>query len=69
MSDIAELFARDPLSLTRENIDEIITYYRAARANFILGEKQAGATKKMKAAAGPKVKMTSLDLDELMSKG
>ena len=42
MSDMAELFARDPLKHTRESIDEIITYYRGARANFILGEKSAG---------------------------
>lgn len=69
MSDMAELFARDPLKHTRESIDEIITYYRGARANFILGEKSAGSTKKAKAAAVPKgEKLGSLDLDELLGK-
>ncbi len=66
MSDIARLFAEDPLNLTKANIDEIIAYYRTARANFNTGEKAAGSTKKMKAAgeAGPKI--TSLDLDKLL---
>lgn len=67
MSDIAELFTRDPLSLTRENIDEIIAHYRTARANFNLGEKQAGSTKKLK--AGPKVEIKDApkkDLKDLL---
>lgn len=69
MSDMSELFARDPLKHTRESIDEIITYYRGARANFILGEKSAGSTKKAKAAAVPKgEKLGSLDLEELLGK-
>ena len=50
MSDMAELFARDPLKHTRESIGEIVTYYRQARVNFNLGEKSAGSTKKAKAA-------------------
>lgn len=69
MTDMAELFSRDPLKHTRESIDEIITYYRGARANFILGEKSAGSTKKAKATAVPKgEKLGSLDLDELLGK-
>lgn len=69
MTDMTELFARDPLKHTRESIDEIITYYRNARANFILGEKSAGSTKKAKAAAMPKgERLGSLDLDELLGK-
>lgn len=68
MSDMAELFSRDPLNHTRESIDEIIAYYREARKNFNLGEKSAGKTPKAKAekAAGPK--LTALDLDELLNK-
>lgn len=69
MSDMAELFARDPLNHTRESIDAIIAYYREARKNFILGEKSAGSTKKMKAAPksdGPK--LGSDDLMNLMNK-
>lgn len=65
MSDIARLFAEDPLNLTKSNIDEIIAYYRTARANFNTGEKAAGSTKKMK-AAGETAKITSLDLDKLL---
>ncbi len=68
MSDMAELFARDPLKHTRASIDEIITYYRGARAAFNLGEKSAGSTKKAK-AVGPKVeKLDKLDLDDLLGK-
>lgn len=69
MSDMAELFARDPLKHTRESIDSIIVYYREARKNFALGEKSAGSTKKMKAvpkADGPK--LGSDDLMDLMNK-
>ncbi len=67
MSDMAELFSRDPLRHTRESIDEIITYYRAARVNFALGEKSAGSTKKAKAAPVPKgEKLGALDLDQLL---
>lgn len=68
MSDMAELFSRDPLKHTRESIDEIITYYRGARANFILGEKSAGSTKKAKAVAPKGEKLGSLDLDDLLGK-
>lgn len=69
MTDMTELFARDPLKHTRESIDEIIAYYRQARANFNLGEKSAGSTKKAKASALPKgEKLGSLDLDDLLGK-
>ena len=65
MSDsIAELFARDPLSLTRENIESIIAYYRENREKFVSGIKAPAATKTR--AAKPKAeKLTSLTLDEL----
>lgn len=66
MTDIARLFAEDPLSLTRDNIDEIIKYYRTARANFNTGEKAAGSTKKMKAAGEPGPKVSTIDLDKLL---
>lgn len=67
MSDIAALFQLDPLSLTKDNIDAIITYYRGARESFILGEKAAGSTKKMKEKSAPGPKLSSLDLDDLMN--
>ena len=62
MSDIAELFARDPLELSKQDLGEIVTYYRQKRAQFNLGDKTAGSTKKMKADT-PKIKMSA---DELL---
>jgi Holliday junction resolvase len=44
---MSELFARDPLNLTKEDIDQIIEYYRARRTQFNLGIKDAGAAKKL----------------------
>lgn len=61
MSDIAAIFARDPLELTREDRAEIIKYYREKRAQFNLGDKTAGSTKKMKAET-PKVKTSASEL-------
>lgn len=62
MSDIAELFARDPLSLSKQDIGEIVKYYREKRAQFNLGDKTAGSTKKMKSEPGPKI----TDVNELL---
>jgi hypothetical protein len=58
MTDIGELFARDPALLTREDIDEMIKVYREARHQFVMGNVSAGATKKVTA---PKPKITNLD--------
>lgn len=38
---LAELFARDPLTLTREDLDRIIEKLRESRKNFVLGGKTA----------------------------
>lgn len=62
MSDLATLFATDPLGLSDQDLNTIISKYREARKNFNLGEKSAGATKKV-AAKQPKI--TDLDLGEL----
>lgn len=35
MSDIATLMARDPLSLTAPDIDEVILYFRSQRVTFL----------------------------------
>lgn len=59
MSDIAAIFAKDPLELTNPDIEDIIKYYREKRAQFNLGDKTAGATKKI---AGPKI----TNVDELL---
>lgn len=49
---LAELFSRDPLTLTREDIDKMIEHYREQRKYFKLSGKVAPPTKKV-------------DLDEL----
>jgi len=58
MSDLQKLFDTDPLSLTSQNLDELIAYYREARKNFNLEGKSA----KPKA----KAKVDSIDLDALL---
>ena len=63
MSTIQEIFDRDPLSLTKEDRAVLIGYYRQARANFALGDKSAGSTKKA-TAKGPKI--TTLDIEDLL---
>lgn len=45
MSDIATLFARDPLELTREDVSQIVTEMRKSRHAFSLGNAKAGSTK------------------------
>ena len=65
MTDIARLFAEDPLNFTKADITEIIKYYRQASASFANGERAAGATKKLPGAPkAPKEK--KLDLDDLL---
>lgn len=59
-STLAELFARDPLSLTKPDIGVIVHYYRENRAKFNLGDNKAGKAPKAKTE-----KATSLNLDEL----
>ncbi len=44
---ISELFARDPLQLTKPDRDLIIEYYRRKRQQFNLGIKDAGSSKKL----------------------
>ena len=45
MSDIQELFSRDPLSLSREDLTQIVERFRASRQQFNLGNRMAGSTK------------------------
>lgn len=45
MSDIAELFARDPLKLTKTDITKIIEEMRKSRHAFNAGNMKAGSTK------------------------
>jgi hypothetical protein len=45
MTDIATLFARDPLELTRDDITAIVETMRKSRHAFTLGNMKAGSTK------------------------
>jgi hypothetical protein len=55
---ISELFSRDPLSLTKPEIDGIIEFYRKKRAQFNLGIKDAGSSKNL----GEKIDLEELGL-------
>lgn len=63
MSDISELFGRDPLSYTREGgeVRKIVEHFRKARGQFNLGNMKAGATK-TKAPSEKAQKVASLGL-------
>lgn len=56
MTDLATLFARDPLSLTQEDISIIVDEMRKSRHAFNAGNIRAGSTKpkteKQKTLAG-----------------
>lgn len=63
MTDIAELFARDPLELTKDDVTEIILHFRKCRAQFNLGAMSAGSTKPKSEKAKAADKLTeSLNL-------
>jgi len=63
MTDIAELFVRDPEKVTRDDIKDLVAKYREARQQFILGVKQAGNPKKIKAEQPKITNLDDLDLD------
>ena len=65
MSDIQTLFDRDPLGLTTQDLDSIISTLRTQRANYNLGEKAAGKMPKAKAEKKPVSKITAIDLASL----
>ena len=50
MSDLAELFARDPLSYTKDGgeLRTIVEAMRAKRGQFLLGNAKAGSMKPTK---------------------
>lgn len=62
MSTITEIFEKDPLSLTKDDIATTIEYFRTARHQFKLGDKTAGSPKKIKAPAGEKSSLKDVDL-------
>lgn len=45
MADIAELFSRDPLSYSEQDVVTIVTEMRKSRHAFNLGNVKAGSTK------------------------
>lgn len=65
MSDLTELFSRDPLKYSRADIQQIIAVYREKRKQFNAGGTLAGkakpATKKASALAEA-IKSNDLDL-------
>jgi hypothetical protein len=64
MSTISELFSRDPLLLTKEEVSkEIVAYFRERRAQFNLGAQQAGSTKKISAKAQEIVKNVKVEIE------
>lgn len=45
MTDISELFSRDPLDLSKQDISAIVIHFRDRRKAFNLGNVKAGSTK------------------------
>lgn len=64
MSEISDLFAKDPLLLTKVDRSAIIAKYREDRAKYFLGTGKLSATEK-KALSGPKKKKSIADLEIL----
>jgi len=48
---VTELFARDPLSLSVQDLDVIIASLRVSRARFIQGDAKAGTPEVKKSSA------------------
>jgi len=63
MSDLAELFSRDPNKCTKDDVRSIIAAYRERRKQFNLGSAQAGSVKPVKGKAAETAKMISSDVD------
>lgn len=59
-TSLGELFATDPLQLTRETRAPIIEYYRSRRTVFLSGGKPAREPKIIKPKSGP---LPDIDLD------
>lgn len=74
MTDLAELFARDPLTFTKEGgeVAAIVARLRESRGQFALGNQKAGSMKPAKpsktAAKLTGVKL-NINLESLLNKG
>jgi hypothetical protein len=60
MSEIAELYARDPLELTESDIEALIADLRKRRANFKKGNKTAGKVPKQTKTLIPNMDLGSI---------
>lgn len=58
-ADIATIFARDPLKLSKQDLDAIVAKFRAGRALFNAGPSAAKGPK------APKEKLKELDLGDI----
>ena len=65
MSDIARLFATDPLRHSEADIDAIIEHFRASRANFKLTGKAPAKLSKREAEAEKSGLNLDIDLSSL----
>lgn len=63
--DIQEIFATDPLNLTKSDISAVVEYFRKSRGQFNLGDMKAGAT----SAAARKKQSAIAELDKALGKG
>jgi len=61
MTTIQQIFDKDPLSYTKEDISEVVKYFRQKRLEFKLGDKSAGSPKKISAKGSQD--LTKLELD------
>lgn len=63
MSELSELFARDPNDLTRDDIAELIEKLRGMRGQFFVNnDKKAGTVKPKKAPAPSKLASAGITL-------
>ncbi len=62
MSDLAELFARDPLTYTRDDLDGIIRHLRDKRQQFLIGDKAAARPPKDASKPKPDINLEDLGL-------
>lgn len=60
---IAELFERDPMKLSEQDLKDIIGYLREARSRFNLGDSKAG---RVKPAAKPSTDAAKIEVDDLL---
>ena len=70
MSDLSDLFQKDPLSLTGSDLDTIVSHYRANRGNYAVMNPKTGQVKKVrakKAAKKTRIDPAQLDLVELIA--